>query len=288
MKRYGVFGYETHCETLFSFGKILPLSTKKINNLDRKSYSLSAFIELNDDESEQTLIDIEAILSFIEQKDVIINYPLKKHEVYDPLPENYPLIINKHQRLNCSGAIIIQDNYSKYSRQIFIEKALSELKKSDFDVFRQAFFKSTLRFKPQVNYLDVSYFLLFSGIEALARVDINANVKQNTPSVLSCFFKKYGFPLIEHDKELYKNTNVYSSLRNAVFHNGKIESSIKCPSTQNQVKIELNDYYSYFDSLATLVIMRYLDFDDSWINWNQWIDRQPFKSPTKRLPQLLK
>ncbi|PDO51829.1 hypothetical protein AWE29_22630, partial [Escherichia coli] len=40
--------------------------------------------------------------------------------------------------------------------------------------------------------------------------------------------------------------------------------------------IKLSDYYSNLNLLLPLVLMKYIGFDDGLINWDSWIDYEPF------------
>ena len=69
--------------------------------------------------------------------------------------------------------------------------------------------------------------------------------------------------------------STYAHLRNALFHNAQLEARININGQMTSLK--LLDYYAELLLLVSLVVFKAAPFDDGHINWNSWIDRQPFK-----------
>lgn len=285
MITYGIYGYEiTQAAELQGF-KLIPRSQdhREIKKLaaDRDHYHLTGFLEIDENQilDQRALIfDLQGILSFIDQKNVIITHPLRPHETYQALDSNYPLKITFLRRLSGSGSLILSDIFSPKSRKTSIEKALNKLKESDQNqgVFRSAFFKSIEPFRGSESFIDVNYYLLFSALESLSRYHLNDYDSKNTSTPISKFLKPYNFDISQDNvKNLAQSISTYTLLRNALFHNGKLE----CESNINgtHTKLTISEYYANLCMLVPLVMLKYIDFDDGHINWNSWLDRMPFK-----------
>jgi hypothetical protein len=285
MTRYGIYGYECTREVHLPGFNIIPMSNDHsiIENLSSNLdvYHLTSFLEIDGDDIEKNrelIFDLEGIISFIDQKDIIIQNKLRNDEAYDRLGEDYPKIITGHKRINGGGKVIVSDAVSNDSRSNFIEMALNKLNDKvdpNNDVFRKAFFKSIEVFRGTINYIDVGYYLLFSALESLSRSVTSDYESRNCSEPIATYLSPYNFDLTQDNPmELHKAISTYVHLRNALFHNGKLEKEVDYNG--NLVTLKLSKYYSYFNMLLPLVLMKHIEFDDGHINWNSWIDGMPF------------
>lgn len=286
MNRYGIYGYECTTEVQMNDFRIIPRSNdhpkiKKLSS-DLDAYHLTAFLEIDSDDAQKNrhlIFDLEGITSFIDQKDIIIQNRLRDNETYESLESDYPVKINGHKRINGCGCVINSDPFSRGSRGNFIELAyrkLNETSDADNDVFRSAFFKTIEVFRGTVNYIDVGYFLLFSALESLSRCVTNDYESKNCSEPIARYLAQYNFDLSQDNStELHKAISTYVHLRNALFHNGRLEKIVDYNGVS--VTLKLSKYYSNFNMLLPLVLMKHIGFDDGHINWNSWIDRIPFK-----------
>jgi hypothetical protein len=80
---------------------------------------------------------------------------------------------------------------------------------------------------------------------------------------------------VERPSDLRRAVSTYTHLRNSLFHNSRFETRINVNGVQ--VEIRIVDYLFPLLQLVTLVVLKAVEFDDGHINWNSWIDRQPFK-----------
>ena len=80
---------------------------------------------------------------------------------------------------------------------------------------------------------------------------------------------------IERPSELARAISTYTHLRNALFHNSQLVANVDINGTS--VELKLTDYLFHLGHLVSLVVLKAVNFDDGHINWNGWIDRQPFK-----------
>lgn len=284
MKNYGIYGYEISRLAELDGFKLMPLSEnyaevkRKASDLD--SYHLTGFLEIDESKfpDERSLIfDLQGILSFIDQKNVIVSNSLREHETYQNLDEDYPLKLTALKRINGGGNVILGDAFNSDSRRIFIEMALAKLQQSDEEngAFRGALFKSIEVFKGSNSFIDVNYYLLFSALESLSRFHLD-DYTNNVSTPIAKFLESYGFDLSQDNtQELVKSISTYTHIRNALFHNGKLGCEINING--KMVKIGISKYYSQFKMLISLVMLKYVDFDDGHINWNCWLDRMPFR-----------
>lgn len=243
---------------------------------DINAYHLTATIE-GDSISREFLFYLEAILSFIEHLDVLISQPIEK--ISDVPVSQLENTITAHQRNNGGGAILVEDSSFRDSRKEFISKSLGKLEDQGFcekTQFKILLFKYVETFRQQKQFVDISYFLLFSGLESYCR-SITQNKKNENSSKHICdVLKKFEFNIKEENPHnLHRAVSTYTHLRNALFHNSELRKTVNING--GSVDLELCDYISQFSRLVSLVILKAVDFDDQHINWDSWIDRQPFK-----------
>ena len=94
MNRVDVYGYECTKEAVFENYRIIPIYTShsevKILVSDPNTYHLTAVLEISDNVNVRELIFmLEAVLSFIEHRDVIINNRLHNDEDVNNLADGF-------------------------------------------------------------------------------------------------------------------------------------------------------------------------------------------------------
>lgn len=285
MKNYGIYGYEISRPAEFDGFRLSPVTgnytevKKKASDLD--NYYLTGFLEVDETQfpdARALIFDLQGVLSFIDQKNVIISNLLREHETFENLDEDYPTKLTALRRINGGGSVILGDAFSSSSRRDFIAMAIDKLKESDAEngAFRGAFFKSIEVFRGSNNFIDVNYYLLFSALESLSRFHLNDYTSKNCSTPIAKFLEPFGFDISQDNtRELVKSVSTYTHIRNALFHNGKFECEVNINGEME--KISISKYYSQFDTLITLIMLKYIGFDDGHINWNCWLDRMPFK-----------
>ena len=284
MERIGVYGYECSVEMSFDNFNLIPVNNnfsevKKLAS-DNDTYHLTAILEVSGSHKLRDLVfDLEAVLSFIDHRDVLIRNVLHKSEEFNNLEADFPLKINAHKRRSGGSSNIISDVFNKESRHSFIHLAMNKLSDSEDPenkVFRSAFFKTVEVFRGRECFIDISYYLRFSALESLARVIYNDYTSRTCATPIAKLLIEYGFDIKQENlKEPYKSVTTYVELRNALFHNGSFEVTVK--RNGNQLVYKLSEYSSVFSRLILLVMIKYIGFDDGSINWNSWLDRIAFK-----------
>lgn len=271
----GIYGYQITRTIQIADLEILPLESEyqKATALaeDKNSCQLTAILKGKELPTDDFLFNLEAVLSFIEHSRVFITSPTEATENEDCF-----LLFNKeipYRRKSGGGAVIGNDTFFNNSRELFIHKAMSKLQDKDFcekSKFNIFFFKCVEALRS--DFLDVQYFLLFSGLETFARaIASDEKIRDNrNASVPICkLLQSYGFDVsCDKPKDLKRAISSYTHIRNALFHNSKITVE------KNVTEYKLTDYFPNFKILVSLVILKAVDFDDEFTNWNRWIDFQ--------------
>lgn len=285
MKSYGIYGYEISRPAEFDGFRLTPLTDNyteirnKASDLD--NYHLTGFLEIDEirfSDIRALIFDLQGVLSFIDQKNVIVTNLLRENETFENLDEDYPTKLTALKRINGGGNVILGDTFSSNSRSDFITMALAKLKESDAEngAFRGAFFKSIEVFRGSDSFIDVNYYLLFSVLESLSRFHLNDYTSKNCSTPIAKFLEPFGFDISQDNtRELVKSVSTYTHIRNALFHNGKFECEVNINGQME--KITISKYYSQFNMLIPLIMLKYIGFDDGHINWNCWLDRMPFR-----------
>lgn len=243
---------------------------------DINSYQLTAVLR-GTSISDDLLFDLEAVLSFVERLDVLITSPKELAEG-NPFAQFAPSITT-HRRNSGGGHVIGEDAFFQTSRSLFVPKALDRLQNQEFckqSQFRTLLFKYIETFRQRKPFVEVSYFLLYSGLESYARAVVNDRSSRNSSEPIYKLLKKYGFDVqIENPTNLQKAVSTYTHLRNSLFHNSEFTATINVNG--KKIELKLFDYLFNISQLVALVVLKAVDFDDDRINWNSWIDRQPFQ-----------
>jgi len=283
MQQFGIYGYECSRKMEFDSYTITPITTKHADAkrlaADQKRYFLTAILEFKEKQPPEVLrkllFDLEAVLSFIDQVDVIILAQSARTEYQTDGEQKY---IVTHPRNKGCGQVIISDCFETNSRKEFIAMAMQKLEDDQHDrgkAFRTSFFKEIEVFRGRTIIMDVTYYLLFSSLEALSRA-FYRKYGGNAAEPIANFLIEHGFD-VEQDNylDLKKGVSNYTELRNALFHNGKIEKTIQ--RNGRRIDLKLVDFHDELWRLLPFVLIKYIGFDDGHINWNGWLDRNYFK-----------
>ena len=240
---------------------------------DLHAYNLTAVI-VGDSIDNGYLFDLECVLSFLERLDVVVTLPTAAAEA--DLFTLFPLTIRTRRRQNGGGPVIGEDTFFPTSRGDFIAKAMEKLGDKVFceaSHFRELIFKFVQTFRQPEPYVDITWFLLYSGLEAFARGK-SSGAKGKSLELICQLLKRYGFNVEENKHaDLRRNMSTYKDLRDRLFHNSEYEVQTRA----HTVKVKMTDYLFNLEQLVALTILRAVEFDDGHINWDSWIDRQPFK-----------
>jgi hypothetical protein len=264
----GIYGFKiTKAVELGDGIKIIP-RTSDYDTVLKWSKSTSVYYRTaeitGDCFSDDFLCRLRVILSFIEKNNVIVSSPRCNLTAPEHLDE-IPLL----RAASSSGAIGVDVFYPR-SNEIFIRKAFDMLENSDKTKFDQLLFKYVESFLFNCKFIDVSYFLLFSGLEAFVRNFFN-DEKTDIGSLLRKYSKIYGFQVLDTGADPIKLASSYARLRNKLFHNCRYEDKA---NDTNVFDVQLTKYLPHFSLLVELIIIKEIGYEDTSINWNRWVDFQ--------------
>ena len=132
-------------------------------------------------------------------------------------------------------------------------------------------------FRQRRPFIEVSYFLLFSGLETYVRKTLHEfGRKPLVDALLTRRLRAMGFNVYNFcPTQLIRSMDTYVRLRNKLFHNSSFEATRDNGGITTTY--QLVDYYAHFTIQMSLVVLKATDFDDGHLNWDAWIDFQPFK-----------
>lgn len=241
-------------------------------------YHLTAFAK-TESYNADTFFDLAAILAFIERLNVLISAPIALSSINNKeVLSHFPDTISLHPRQNGGGRVIAESPTSENGRTDFIKAALAKLGDKQFceqTQFRGAFFKCVETFRMPQSFLDVSYYFLFSALESFARGKYS---EYDAPAAqpINRLLQEYGFQVsIDNKSDLKRAVSTYCHLRNALFHNGKLEKEVNVNGKITILRVV--DFYQRLANLVPLVMMKVVGFDDDHIDWDGWTGRSLIK-----------
>jgi hypothetical protein len=139
--------------------------------------------------------------------------------------------------------------------------------------FKTLLFKSIETFRQRSPFLEITYFLLFSGLESFARATLNDTSTRNASKPIHQLLKSYDLNvLLDEPTNLPRSIATYTRLRNRLFHNSEFKAVIQISGTD--VQLDATSYLFHLLMLVNLTIMKAISFDDGHTNWDAWIDGQ--------------
>lgn len=226
------------------------------------------------------LFQLEGVLSFIEHLEVLVSDPEDAQDAADHPARYFETSLATRARHSGGGAVLGSDAFNPWreSRQQFIELAMAKLRDEDFcqrTHFNSLLFKCVETFRQRQPFLEISYFLLISGLEAFSRASQN-DYKSNAVVPIAKTLQGYGFNVYQ-DKpdDLARSVSTYLHIRNALFHQGEFSATVQINSSR--VTLSCSEYLFHLSMLVSLTVMKAVGFDDGHTNWDCWIDRQLLK-----------
>ena len=226
----------------------------------------------------ETIYELEGVLSFIEHLDVMVLGPISAPESGQNPFSLFDQTITTRKRHNGGGAVIGSDAFNpwKDSRQQFIELSLSHLRDKEFcerTRFRSLMFKCVETFRQRQPFLEISYFLLISGLEAFCRASQGGDRSKNAAIPITKQLKSYGFKVFQDNTaELSRSISTYLHIRNVLFHQGDFTANVNI--NNGMVELNCSNHLFNLSMLCSLTVMKAIGFDDGHTNWDCWIDRQ--------------
>lgn len=278
----GIYGFDFTREMEFEWGRFIPhCSPSEAAKSARhpSEYKLTGVLE---DQGLSLLRrhDLSALLSFIEQLEVVV-----AHSANRPRPEDFPSVVFPPHHLqgvrsSSDGAIVMRDIVAPKSRQTLIGCAMEKLagEEPEKSALRSCFFKHVHGIWQFRRTMDVDYFLNFSGLESLAkdRLKLSVDSEVDAAPAMNQYLQGLGFRTVYNQpKNPERSMQTYAHLRNASFHRGQYAATVKVK--KDFVTYDLKDgYLARMRMLVSLALLKEFGFDDGHINWNSWLDMQPF------------
>jgi len=184
---YPIYGFHVTKPIEIGCAAVLPHITNDSNALklsrDLNTFNLTGALVTEYPVSEEYLFNVEAALTFIDRRGVHIG-AVKPFVGDDPFFE-FETSICIHQRNDGGGEMIGRDTLFPSSRETFLRQVLQKLEDKRFcedTQFKQLFFKCVEEIRQRTPFVEVSYFLLFSGLETFARAVMPDERKKFVPS----------------------------------------------------------------------------------------------------------
>lgn len=272
-----IYGYEFTREFTYRGMRFVPryaLITEAHDKArDLAKYHLTGLVVI-DSYVAESIFCLEAVLSFIEHLDVIISDPFSLDS--DDYFSQFPAVARTAQRNNGGGAVLLQDGFFDNMRADFICLAMDRLADERFcedTGWRILFFKATEKFRQRRPFLDISYYLLFSGLETYVRRTLGAPHEGNIAKLIAKRLQQLDFNIDQfRPNDLKRSADSYARVRNALFHNSSLDSTRKFAGAV--VHYRLTDYYPNLLILVNLVVLRGAGFNHPRFHWDSWITMQ--------------
>lgn len=301
---YGLFFTKAFSFNNFYFTPIKsnskPQERKKLIN-DRRYYNLSGFIDTPDINPNEFIFAMQAVLTFVQQQDVIIR------EVFeDEIPTEY---LSEFERTGSAAPFAF---YSDLQEEIIEKLYLKLIDKNDlcnqkignsvFNSFHNCEFSSlvykvTEPFHMRKKFIELTYYLYFSGLEAFCKQYLKSYypeikiVKETSKNLAEMLEKleinyihinpkdyKYNLQNEINDKEefLKLSLSTYSNLRNKLFHQNLFDAKVPCPmATNGKELVQITDYEDSLLRLCNAVILKYIGVNNPRLDCSKWYTRFP-------------
>jgi hypothetical protein len=311
----GVYGFVFSEKIEIGVYTLIPCSNKitkesKDSINSRHEYKLSGFICTNGLIDNSFLFDLEAVLSFCQQQNVIIR---NEFTSLSEIPLEKTIIIADIERRKTSSYILELNEIQLPNLVNKLFNKLNERNDVCNDDFRALVFNSIEVNRLRAWYSNISYYLLFSSLEAFCssynKKKINNGKKHPrnyAPYTIARTLEELKIPYIYHFVQKNKTTNsdkakekfnnalqnmygnisnetdytrmlldTYSNLRNKLFHNNKLEAEIEGVSGKKEI-VSIGEYELFLHKLIIAVIIKYIDFTDKHFNVAKWPTRIVF------------
>jgi hypothetical protein len=242
---------------------------------DLNAYQLTATVT-GESLPEDVRFNLEGVLSFIEHLDVVVFPAAQLVESVEPDASLLPKTLRMQRRNSGGGAVVARDILFPVAREKFAALAVQKLNDDSFcesTKFKSLFFKCIETFRQRSPFLEITYFLLYSGLESFARAVRSDATSRNSSVPIYELLKTYGFDVyLENPANLPRAISTYTHIRNSLFHNGEFQTTVRL--NHLHVELKATEYLFNLSMLVSLTVFKAVGFDDGHVNWNAWIDRQ--------------
>lgn len=306
---YGLFFTTTFSFNDFHFTPIenkLKFLERKKQISDKWYYHLSGFIDTPDINPNEFIFEMQAVLTFVQQQDVIIKKVLEEEITTEYLSE-----------FERNGTAAPFAFYSDLQEEIIEKLYLKLIDKNDLcnqkinnSVFNSSHncefsslvYKVTEPFHMRKKIIELTYYLYFSGLEAFSKqylksyypeIKIANDASKNMAEMLEKLEINYIHIYSKDTKNnlrtqinnkedfLKLSLSTYSNLRNSLFHQNLFVAETEC-SLQKDINgkylkenVRIIDYKHYLLKLCNAVILKYIGVNNPNLNCSKWHTRFP-------------
>ncbi|MCF8721613.1 hypothetical protein [Nitrospina gracilis] len=268
-KFFGIYGFNFTKPIETRWFSLSPIYKNKLEidklAIDTNNLHLTGIGKANVPATPDHFFHLEGSLTFIQQQLIILDL---RNQTKKDYPNSIPIF---HKR-NHGNSLILNDTFNPDSTRKLLHTLFLKLTDESFcqnTGFREALYRNVTIYKLPKPIIDITYYLSFSGLELVARKNEN-DYSRPTAQVINRFLKNFGFLTTLREME------IFTGLRNALFHNGKYEWAKRATKTEPAELYKLTDYDIKCETLLCDAILKLINFDDQTINWNRWKDRMGF------------
>jgi hypothetical protein len=222
--------------------------------------------------------DLAAILTIMQQRDVALT---KSKAVGTSCPSEarsgFPNELDVIGTRDADGSVLLDDVFAPDAHRTAIDSLLGKLRDNNFcgsTQFRQLLFKVAETYRQRENYLDINYFLLFSGIEAYSKAcQTTLSTERDVAKPIAAQLQALGFNIAaENHANPIRAVRTYSTLRNALFHDGTLTAEVK--GNHPPVPVNMSDFYLPFKTLVLFATLRAAGIENINLQWDGWVTKQ--------------
>lgn len=276
---------------------------------DKYQYNLTGYIETSEIDREEFIFNMQAVLTFVQQQDVLI-----KDATNSEVGESYESDFER-RGTGAPFATFFElqtEIVEKLYLKLIDNKDLCNLigKNSVFDEehnaeFKSLVFKVTEPFHMRRPFVEMSYFLYFSGLESFCKQYLSSyfseiKIVNDASKNFAQMLEKMEINYIQVDtedsrhnlrkqnlsKELFLKLSLstYSNLRNKLFHQNLFVAETECSLVRNadgkyqKEKVKITDYEYYLHRLCNVVILKYIGIQNKKLDCSNWYTRFPLIS----------
>lgn len=307
--KFAIYGF--FFDRTFSFNEIvfIPIDgvsyqeRKKIAN-DRYHHNLTGYIETQEIDSDSFIFSMQAVLTFVQQQDVILvrideseaqksyqfEFERKAHGAvpYAIYPELLVEIVQKlyEKLINFSDPCNQKDGEDVFGKEHNCE-------------FSSLVYKVTEPFHMRKPFIEMVYFLYFSGLEAFCKQYLKSYAPKlysdQAPDAVGNTLELLGIPYINiyksngnfnlvnenvsEDQFLTLAITTYSNLRNSLFHSNKFVADTQISAKKDEKnkypmkEVQITEYDGYLLRLCNAVILKYIGITNKNLDCTKWHTR---------------
>lgn len=315
--KFAIYGF--YFDRQFSFNRIsfvpeernLPFweNVNLIN--DKNQYVISGYINVPDANPDEFIFTMQTVLTFVQQQDVIIKLLSDKE-----IEKSYPS--DSKRRGSAAPFVMYPDILEEIVEKLYLklidDNDLCNQKGNDsvFNLYNNCEFKSlvykvTEPFHMRRTFIEITYFLYFSGLEAFSKQYLKSYYPElysnNAPEAIcrvlekmeinyvNVFFdsSKYNLKSKQLDTNDFLKLSIttYTRLRNTLFHSNKFvaeaeTSSLKVDNKYPKQEVKIIDFEYTLQRLCNVVILKYIGIENQRLDCSKWYTRFPL---IKSLPK---